>query len=280
MDLKLMFEAASYDGADVIALGFHTDEAKIIEVSCGNALVSVGTESLEAGEGDYIFVPAKLVYKVDAVGVRSSVRVLSFNDSALFEYMEKIDIDLYYMFCVQARNRIAVFSKDHPIYEMIAYSFSEAFDEYSAKEVCYTLTVKANLFSLISTVLRNYSNSKDELDRMVYHNVLRLRPALDYITEHCGEKIYIDTLADMISVSPDYFTKVFKESIGKTPIDYINAVRVNRALELLAVTDVPLGEIAEKSGFANPNYFHKIFKQYMVTSPLVYRKSVKNRSEE
>jgi transcriptional regulator GlxA family with amidase domain len=66
---------------------------------------------------------------------------------------------------------------------------------------------------------------------------------------------------------------MFKESIGKTPIDYINGVRVNRALELLSVTDTPLNDIAEKSGFANANYFHKIFKQYMNTSPLAYRKS-------
>ena len=109
---------------------------------------------------------------------------------------------------------------------------------------------------------------------MVYHNVLRLRPALDYIADHCGEKIYIDTLAEMISVSADYFTKMFKESIGKTPIDYINGVRVNKALELLSVTDTPLNDIADKSGFANPNYFHKIFKQYMNTSPLAYRKSI------
>ena len=79
----------------------------------------------------------------------------------------------------------------------------------------------------------------------------------------------------MINVSPDYFTKMFKESIGKTPIDYINGMRVNAAMELLCNTEMSMTEIADTIGFCNPNYFHKIFKQYMETSPLAYRKSTK-----
>jgi transcriptional regulator GlxA family with amidase domain len=112
------------------------------------------------------------------------------------------------------------------------------------------------------------------MDRMIYHNVIRLRPVIEYISEHYGEKTYIETLSDMITVSPDYFTKMFKDSIGTTPIDYINGVRVNHALRLLTMTDTPVNEIAEMTGFSNPNYFHKIFKSYMTTSPLAYRKSV------
>ena len=85
----------------------------------------------------------------------------------------------------------------------------------------------------------------------------------------------MDKLADMINVSADYFTKMFKDSIGKTPIDYINALRINYAMQLLFSGDSPMSDIAEEVGFCNPNYFHKIFKQYMDTSPLAYRKAAK-----
>ena len=51
---------------------------------------------------------------------------------------------------------------------------------------------------------------------MVYHNVLRMRPVIDYLSEHFTEKTYIEQLAAMITVSPDYFTKMFKESITKS----------------------------------------------------------------
>ena len=79
----------------------------------------------------------------------------------------------------------------------------------------------------------------------------------------------------MINVSPDYFTRMFKDSIGKTPIDYINAMRINESMRLLYETDKPMAEIAEAVGFCNSNYFHKIFKQYMDVSPLAYRKSAR-----
>jgi two-component system response regulator YesN len=83
----------------------------------------------------------------------------------------------------------------------------------------------------------------------------------------------VEKLSDMINVSPDYFTKMFKTSIGKTPIEYINGLRVNKAMELLYSTKKSMAEIADEIGFCNPNYFHKIFKQDINESPLAYRKA-------
>jgi YesN/AraC family two-component response regulator len=125
---------------------------------------------------------------------------------------------------------------------------------------------------MMTYLLRYYCGSKDETDRMVYHNVLRMRPVLDYITEHYTEKIYIEKMSDIINVSPDYFTRMFKDSIGKTPIDYINGLRINRAMKLLCTTELSMTEISDAVGFCNANYFHKIFKQYIGSSPLAYRK--------
>ena len=129
---------------------------------------------------------------------------------------------------------------------------------------------------MMTALLRFYCGNRDELDdHVVYHNVLRLRPVVEYISEHFCEKIYIESLSEMLGVSPDYFTKMFKDSIGRTPIDYINGMRINEAMNLLCNTDDSMADIADKIGFCNPNYFHKIFKQYMGISPLAYRKSIK-----
>ena len=146
-------------------------------------------------------------------------------------------------------------------------------DEDGSKEVCYKLPIRANIYLMMTELLRYYCGSKDELDRMIYHNVMRLRPVVEYIGDHYSEKLTIEKLSDMITVSPDYFTKIFKESMGKTPIDYINAIRINRAMRYLSDTEMSMQEIADEIGFCNPNYFHKIFKQYIGTSPLAYRKA-------
>ena len=152
---------------------------------------------------------------------------------------------------------------------------AKAVEEFLAKEVCYRLIIKSRVYLMISTILRAYSEMKNDRDRMIYHNVIRLSAVIDYVAEHFEEKIYVDSLAEIINVTSDYFIKMFKDSIGKTPIDYINGLRVNKAMQYLVETDMPMSDISDKIGFCNANYFHKIFKQYTDMSPLAYRKSAK-----
>ena len=271
---NFLFKVYPALGDGIIDSGYYEDAMAIIEVTSGDVTVEIGTEKVDACEGDFVFVPSMLVFRVHSF-YPASVRTMVFSSSIIEENMENFDTEIFCMFFVQSRSNITVFTKDHPIYNSLVCYMSEAYEEYVSKDVCYKLPVRANIYLLMTALLRYYCGRKDELDRMIYHNVMRLRPVIDYITQQYGDKIYIETLSDMITVSPDYFTKMFKDSIGKTPIDYINGVRINHALRLLSMTDTPINEIAELIGFANPNYFHKIFKQYMDTSPLSYRKSSK-----
>jgi len=253
----------------------HSNSMEIVEVIAGAVMVQIGTELVAAGEGDFLYVPPAMTFRVDAATDYAAVRGMIFDKSIIEANLENFDSEVFYMFYVQSKNRVTVFGTDHPVNPTLKRFMKESYDEYSEKDICYKLPIRANIYHMMTALLRYYCGSKNELDRMIYHNVLRLRPVINYIDEHFREKIYIEELSAMINVSPDYFTKMFKESIGKTPIDYINAMRVNSAMDLLCTTDMPMTEIADSIGFCNPNYFHKIFKQYMMTSPLAYRKSAK-----
>ncbi len=270
---KFPFKMYKNSGEGLIDSGFNAAAMAIMEVTLGCVRVEIGTETVSASEGEFFFIPSAMVYRVTAEEGAAGIRAMVFDSAIIEANMENFDTEIFYMFYVQSRNKITVFGKEHPIYEALVYSMNESYDEYVSKDVCYKLPIRANIYLIMTALLRYYCGSKDELDRMIYHNVMRLRPVIDYISEHYGEKIYIETLSDMITVSPDYFTKMFKDSIGKTPVDYINGIRIGKALELLSADVVPVNEIAELIGFSNPNYFHKIFKQYMDTSPLAYRKS-------
>lgn len=267
------YKTYSVGGVGIIDSGYYSDSITVIHVTAGSVSVSIGTEVAIASSGDFLFVPASLVFRITSVDGSASVRVLVFDNQMIEELMDNIDNEIFYMFFVQACSKVALFRLGHPIYETLLYCMNEIYEEYISKDVCYKLTVRSHIYLLVSALLRYYSASKNEMDKMVYHNVIRLRPIIEYINEHYDEKIYIETLADMIIISPDYFTKMFKDSIGKTPIDYINGIRVNHSLRMLAMTETPINDIADKIGFSNPNYFHKIFKTYMNTSPLAYRKS-------
>ena len=251
------------------------DSMEIVEVTEGKAIIQIGTELVEATAGDFLYIPPKMVFRVDSLDGFASVRGMIFDTSVVKDNMHSHESEIFYMFYVQSVNRITVFGPTHPVYPTLSRCMTSAYDEYMSKDVCYMLPMRANIYLMMTELLRYYCGSKDEEDRVIYHNVLRLRSVITYVNESFAEKIYIEKLSDMITVSPDYFTKMFKESIGKTPIDYINGLRINRAMQLLFTTDMQMGEIAEQVGFANPNYFHKIFKQYMQISPLTYRKNAK-----
>ena len=273
---KFPFSMYATNGEGQI-INAHTNESsmEIVEVLRGEVSIQIGTETLLASAGDFIYVPPTLVFCANAVSDNAAMRGMIFDSSILEENMENFDAEVFYMFHLQSKNKVTLFKKGHPVYETLEKYMQESYEEYAAKDVCYKLPIRANIYLMMTALLRYYCGSKDELDRMVYHNVLRLRPVIEYIAEHYCEKIYIEKLSEMITVSPDYFTKMFKDSIGKTPIEYINGLRVNEAMRRLAETDDSMAEIADAIGFCNPNYFHKIFKQYMDSSPLAYRKSIR-----
>ncbi len=273
------FDIYNHSGEGIIMNSrYHDSSMELLEVVSGKVKIQIGTVFVEATAGEFIFVPPSMVFRVEAQEGRAAVRGVTFAASILEANMDNIDVDILYMFYVQAKNRISVFGQGHPIIGTLKRYMQESHDEHGSKEVCYKLPIRANIYLMMTALLRYYCGSKDELDRMIYHNVLRLRPAIEYINANYSQKMYIEELSGMLAVSPDYFTKMFKDSMGKTPVDYINAVRVNIAMRLLAETEKSMIEIAEEIGFCNPNYFHKIFKQYMQMGPLAYRKSVKTLS--
>ena len=275
---KMKFPFKMYvEGSDgvIVKPRYHESSMEIVEVTEGDVKVQIGSEIIDAVAGDFLCVPPRMVFRVDSSNGYASVRGMIFNTSVVESNMHIYESEIFYMFYVQAVNRITVFNKEHPVYPTLSRCMSASYEEYMAKDVCYMLPIRANIYLMVTGLLRYYCGSKDDSDRAIYHNVLRLRSVISFINEHFSEKIYIDNLADMITVSADYFTKMFKDSIGKTPIDYINGLRVNRAMQLLFTTDKQMAELADEVGFCNPNYFHKIFKQYMGVSPLNYRKSSK-----
>ena len=274
-DIRFPFEMYSGGGTgSLVNFRHHDNSMEIVEITKGRARLQIGTEITDAECGDFVYIPQNMIFKADAIDGEAEIRGMVFDYSILSDNLENFDTEIIYMFFVQSTNRITVFKPDHAIYHILSKYMQESYDEYILKDVCYKLPIRANIYLMMTALLRYYCGSKDDSDRIVYHNVMRLKPVLTYIDKHFCEKIYIDKLSDMITVSPDYFTKMFRDSIGKTPIEYINGLRINKAISLLVEDKMTISEISDSIGFCNPNYFHKIFKQYMNISPMAYKKNI------
>nr|MCR5715906.1 AraC family transcriptional regulator [Lachnospiraceae bacterium] len=101
--------------------------------------------------------------------------------------------------------------------------------------------------------------------------------AAQYITDHYSQPITLEQLAEMVNLSPSYFSKKFHQTLGMGMKEYLNYERLKHAsLELLS-TQHSITEIAINCGFSDGNYFKDAFKKIYDVSPRAYRKA---RAEE
>ena len=248
------------------------DAIEVVFVLRGTVAVRGALIHFEAKEGEIFFLPPNMVRQVSAVGGFAAVRAIRFSASPFYNMGESIDNDLFYMFMMQARTRNYRITPDSPLYLSTLHYFENCYGEYQSRELCYGLRIQGQLSLMMGQVLASYSATTKENDRIVYHNVLRLRPVLEYIDAHYEEKISVPELAEYLMVTPDYFTKLFRDSIGKTTVDYLNSVRINRSMILLLEKDMPISEIATEVGLVSGNYFSKLFRKTLGITPLAYRK--------
>lgn len=95
---------------------------------------------------------------------------------------------------------------------------------------------------------------------------------LAFIQEHYTEKITLQALAEHFHLSEKYISHYFKEHFHLTFSNYVNHLRLTHAKRLLETTDLPVTEVAPRSGFPSVSYFIRAFKTSCGVSPLKYRK--------
>ena len=107
---------------------------------------------------------------------------------------------------------------------------------------------------------------------------IKLKNSIDYIYSNYQNEITRDSLADNVGLSPAYFGKQFKIYTGKKISDYINELRVQKAVELLTATDKSVIEIAFDSGFESLRTFYRAFYNTLGTTAIKYRENIRNNN--
>ena len=92
-----------------------------------------------------------------------------------------------------------------------------------------------------------------------------------YMNAHCTGEVNVDELAALAGYSKFHFTRLFKQFIGISYYDYLNRQRIMHAETLLASPELPVTEVAMRSGFGSLATFNRAFKAYRKCTPTQYR---------
>ena len=135
-----------------------------------------------------------------------------------------------------------------------------------------TLTEKAALLELLKLFLEHVE-LKSILPESADDFVSRVNA---YILQNICSNITLRQLADTVHLHPNYFIQVFKKHFSVSPIEHVNAVRLEMAAQLFnSEPDKSIGEVAYKIGFNDYRYFSRLFKRKYGISPSAYKGTLK-----
>jgi len=140
----------------------------------------------------------------------------------------------------------------------------------------YMIFSVCRLLSLLSYELRHtlFAGDTDNELRRVPSN---LKKAVWYIKQNEAGHLSLDALCRYCNVSPSQMIRYFKDAFGKTPIQYINEYKVNRAREMIQTTpELAIKNVCDALGFDDPHYFSRIFSKITGESPKAYKDRVVN----
>lgn len=104
-----------------------------------------------------------------------------------------------------------------------------------------------------------------------------LARAIRYLREHAPEPITVDNVLREVPISRRKLERNFRRVLGRSPAEELRRLRLERAKELLARTDMPIPRVAAASGFGSPEYLAGVLKKDTGLTPLKYRSLARGR---
>lgn len=224
----------------------------------GQGMIQVGSKeySLSAGQAFLVKIP-------------SNHRYFFPTNSERWEF---IHITLYgneaqkaFDFINENIGCIITFSPESEPIKLLLKIFESAVDQkitdaYQASAYGYSFLMELNRF------VQNIGSPAEQWPESISKAVL-------FAQKHYNNPIGLDDMVEASGLSKYHFTRLFHGTNSMTPLKYLTKIRMDKAIELLRQSDLPIEEIASQVGYSNGNYFSKVFHKKVGMTPGQFRQS-------
>ncbi len=160
--------------------------------------------------------------------------------------------------------------KDLPVYEI----FDTCIKELETKKYGYDIIVCSHISALLSYFARNWIGRGLDIDEAIRKSNNKsdtFAEITEYIEKHYNEPLKINSLARMCGMSYPNFARLFKQKYNQSCKEYIEFIRLNKAEDLLLMTNIDLTYISNETGFADCSHLIRTFKKWKGVTPGQWR---------
>lgn len=167
------------------------------------------------------------------------------------------------------------FAAPEPFIQQIGLALKSELESNGVGSKIYIESLKTTLcihllkhYSIASDKVTHFSNNKGLSPR-------KLRQAISYIHDNLETDLSLAEIAAVVEMSMYHFSRLFKQSTGFAPHQYVMNCRIARAKKLLAESNNSIEQISEQVGFQSQSHFTNVFRKFMGITPKVYREQVR-----
>ena len=239
--------------------GYHTD-----------AHVWINGESLPFKTGDLVLINSNESHVVIPDGdshyicIKVSPSILYANEEAMLELKYVIP------FLIESAHQ-KVFTQDDLEGADIRRLMSEIMLEWNMENPAYELIIRADILKIFAAIFRYWNKNNYSLPVAEFNDTIK--KALVYISENYST-VTEEDVADYCGLSYNYFSYLFRKTLGKNFKDYLLSIKLREAEKKLISTNKSITEIALSCGFSTASYFISKFIAYKKLTPCKFREYV------
>ena len=250
------------------------EEVEVMVVREGCCTVAAGTEKhlLRPGEG-FVFNSGSLHGCWDAENSGCRFYSLVFHPRLVGGSLDSVFYKSYVQPVILNHTVEGLALKPETRWQQEALkAIEQAWQAVAGRARGYEFRVRAALSELILLLEENLPNAQKQPSVKSLRDGERIKKMIQYIHDHCGEQLSIQSIAAAAAVSESECLRCFRNTIGTTPIQYARQHRIQKAAQMLTTTDAQISAIAESCGFQDVSYFTKTFREMKGCAPTEYRR--------
>lgn len=261
------------------------DYYQVWYVTKGCCMHDVEGQEYKMVVGDAFLLPSKVTHRTflydDSTIICCEFRMEMFQLSEFaesgYDQLREMSQGLSFtmLFQKELMNTQPKFTLSRASQRRVEYLMRTMLEEYKGGLTFYEDVLHLQILELLVTFAREYSHfpMKTESEKVYDKYRGMVEGAIQYIDQHSDEPLTLNSICKISMVSKTYFCYLFKLLTQQTFVEYLMNTRINKAMELLRQTDMPIIDISLNVGFHDSTHFSRTFKKLKGISPREYRSS-------